>query len=75
MAQITIKSGLNNINVDVAEGTTVADVLGNPNYAAVLGYDGSNVEALIEGVKADGGTTLYAGDLLLIQQKAHSKAA
>lgn len=74
MAQITIKSGLNNINVDVAEGTTVADVLGNPNYAAVLGYDGSNVEGLIDGVKAEAGTVLYSGDTLLVQQKAHSKA-
>lgn len=72
---ITLKSGLNSLTIEVAPGTTVADVLGNPNYAAALGYDPANVEGVLNGATASGGATLYAGDILLAQKKAHSKAA
>lgn len=73
--QITLKSGLNTLAVDVPEGTTVGQILTNSNYAAVLNFDTSNVEGIIGGAKANAGTTLYAGDTLLIQKLAHSKAA
>lgn len=72
---IKLKSGLNSLDVDVPEGTTVGQILSNPNYAAVLNFDTSNVEGLIGGAKANTDTVLYAGDTLLIQKLAHSKAA
>jgi len=72
---ITLKSGLNTLSVDVPEGTSVGQILSNSNYAAVLNFDTSNVEGLIGGAKANLETTLFAGDTLLIQKLAHSKAA
>lgn len=75
MSNITIKSGLNNINVEVSEGTTVGAVLANPNFAAVLNYDPSNVEGILNGAGANEETILHSGDILLVQKKAHSKAA
>lgn len=74
MANVTLKSGLNSLSVDVPEGTTVGAILGNPNYAAALGYDSSNVEGVLNGVVAGSGATVYGGDVLLAQKKAHSKA-
>ena len=72
---VNLKSGLNMLEVDVPEGTTVGQILGNKNYAAVLNFDVSNVEGLIAGAKAETGTILYTGDTLLIQKLAHTKAA
>ena len=72
---VNLKSGLNTLAVDVPEGTTVGQILSNANYAAVLNFDTTNVEGLISGAKAENTTTLYAGDTLLIQKLAHSKAA
>ena len=72
---IILKSGLNTLSVDVPEGTTVGQILSNSNYAAVLNFDTSNVEGILGGAKANTGTTLYAGDTLLIHKLAHSKAA
>jgi len=72
---VNLKSGLNMLEVDVPEGTTVGQILTNKNYAAVLNFDVSNVEGLIAGAKAETGTILYTGDTLLIQKLAHTKAA
>jgi len=72
---IKLKSGLNSLDVDVPEGTTVGQILSNANYAAVMNFDTSNVEGLIGGAKANPDTLLYTGDTLLIQKLAHSKAA
>jgi hypothetical protein len=73
--QITLKSGLNALTIDAAAGTSVGSLITNGNYAAVLGYDASNVEAYISGVKVDSGASAVEGDVIVIQQKAHSKAA
>lgn len=72
---IKLQSGLNVLQVEVSYGTTVGEVLENPNYAAVLNFDASNVEGLIDGVVANAGTILASGDTLLISRRAHSKAA
>ena len=71
---ITLKSGLNALTVSIEEGSTVGSVLANPNYAAVLNYDPSNVEGLIDGAAVSTSNTLYEGDTLLVQKKAHTKA-
>ena len=71
---ITLKSGLNALTIDTNSDSTVGSVLANPNYAAVLNFDASNVEGLIDGVVASSDTYLAEGDTLLIQRKAHSKA-
>jgi len=73
--QITLKAGINSLNVDIAAGATVGEVLSNANYAAVLGFDAGNVEAIIDGALVSPGLALKAGDTVLFQKKAHSKAA
>ena len=71
---ITIRFSGNSLNINAAD-KTVGDVLSDPNFAAVLGFDGSNVEGYIDGVQQGSGSPLAEGDTLVIQQKAHSKAA
>ena len=58
--------------VNVAAGLTVAQLLANANFAAVLGYDRNNVEAYVNGAAFSG--TLREGDVVTLQQKAHKKA-
>ena len=58
--------GLNMLEVDVPEGTTVGQILGNKNYAAALNFDVFNVEGLIAGTKAETDTILYPEDTLQI---------
>ena len=72
--QITLKSGLNALTVDINSDATVGSVLANPNYAAVLNFDASNVEGLIDDVVVGSGIKLAEGETLLIQRKAHDKA-
>lgn len=72
--KVTIKSGLNALTVDLANGTSVGELLANPNFAAVLGYEAGNSEVFASGVKLDSGVTLVDGDEVTVQQKAHCKA-
>lgn len=72
--KITIQFAGNNIGpVTVSEGATVDSVVKNPNIATVLGYDAGNVEAFVGGTAFNG--TLRDGDTVVLQQKAHRKAA
>lgn len=74
IVNITLKSGLNALSVNIEDGATVGSVLSNPNYAAALGYDASNVEGVVNGIVASSEARLFNGDTLLAQKKAHSKA-
>jgi hypothetical protein len=70
----TIKNGTAALSQDLTSGLTVGDVLANPNFASVLGYDASNVEIFSAGVKLDPSSRVVAGDILIISPKAHGKA-
>jgi hypothetical protein len=72
-SSITLKFANNSITVEVADGTTVGQILANPNYRAVLGF-GDNVEARVEGVTLDANTVVRSGDSLYLSTRAASKA-
>lgn len=71
--QIKIEYGGNELSVNVADGTSIAQVMNNANYQAVLGYAGESVEAIVDGTTQPGGTTLRDGDTVLFQTKAATK--
>src|SRR6266446_6804260 len=60
--EITVNFGLSNsLTRKFPEGTTVKDIIGNPNIMAALGH-GNNVVAKIDGVTQEPGTRLSDGD-------------
>ena len=72
---ITIKFGLGNeVTQPVAKFNTVGDVLQDAAIQSLLGY-GSNVEVTINGSVVPNDTRTYAGMILSIQTKAHTKGA
>jgi hypothetical protein len=75
MENYTIKNGTAALTQQLTPGLTVGDVLANPNFASVLGYDASNVEIFSAGVKLDPSSRVVADDTLIISPKAHGKAS
>jgi hypothetical protein len=75
MNQFTLKNGTAAITLDLTPGMTVGEVLGNPNFAAVLGYDSAAVEIYSAGCKLESTSQVVADDVLVVSPKAHSKAS
>jgi sulfur carrier protein ThiS len=72
--RVTINFGLSNtIEKQVPEGTTVGDILSDPNYKAILGFPDS-VVAKIDGVTQDRSTEVEDGDVVDIEVQANTKA-
>jgi len=69
---ITLKFSGNSITVPFTG--TFGELLGNENFAAVLGFDAANAEGYIDGVAQPATGTVREGDTIVIQQKAHGKA-
>lgn len=71
----TIKFASNELSRDnFPEGTTIGDILRDPNLRAVLGF-GDNVEARIDGVTQDLSAPVRDGDVIFLATKAASKAS
>ena len=75
MIEVTLKYGLTRqLTVDVADGTTIAQLAGNANYRASLGFP-ENVSATINGDTIDMNETVADGDVILFEKQAAAKAA
>lgn len=75
MIEVTLKYGLTRqLTVDVAQGTTIAQLASNANYRASLGFP-ENVSATIDGNTVDMGETVADGDVILFEKQAAAKAA
>jgi hypothetical protein len=71
MISIRIEYGTRHITTEVAEGSTVDQVINNPNFKAILMYD--RVTAYVNGVSAPGTQVLEDGDVLKLQAAAQTK--
>ena len=74
MNEVTLKYGLTKqLTIEVPEGTTLASILRNPNYKAVLGYP-ENISAVVDGVTLDMNDVVSNGDTIVLEKQAASKA-
>jgi translation initiation factor IF-1 len=71
---ITVKYAGQSINVNIAEGSTVATLLSNANYQAVLGFSAKD-KAVINGVTQAAAAPLGEGDVVSIENAKQDKAA
>ena len=71
--QITVKYGIEKIDKNVAEGTTVGQLVGDANIRAVFGC-GDNVRALINGVEMSSDVRVPAGATVVFETRCNSKA-
>jgi len=72
---ITLSYGTNNsINLNLVDGTTMGQVLGNSANRASLGY-GTNVEGHISNVPQNDNTRLVDGDRVYIYDRQCGKAS
>jgi len=75
MSEVTLKYGLTKqITIEVPEGTTVREVLSNPNNRAVLGYP-ENVTAINDGATMSPDDYVSDGDTIILEKQAAAKAA
>ena len=73
MSTITISFGINNsVTREAGNYPTVSSVLQDGNLKQFLGF-GNNVEALVNGVTADAGQELVAGDRIELRTRANVK--
>lgn len=71
--QVTIKFGLGNqITKTYASGSTVGTILSDRNLLAALGA-GDNIQAVIDGEVQSSDSPLSAGDVVILEAKAHKK--
>jgi hypothetical protein len=70
---VTLKYGLNSLTKNVESGSTINDVVQDPDNQAGLGY-GENVDTLVEGTVVEGFTSLAEGDTIELRTKANTKA-
>ncbi len=74
MISIVLRYGLTKrLETEVAEGTTVRQVLQNSNNRAVLGYP-ENVSAVVDGNTLSLDDQLSDGDEIILEKQATSKA-
>jgi hypothetical protein len=74
MISITIKYGLRSeFSTEVEDGTTVRQIVQNPNIRAVLRYP-ENVSAVIDGQTVSLDDRLSDGDIIVLEQQAAAKA-
>lgn len=71
--QITVEHGLQSVTVTRPDGTTVGQIMNDPNIRAVVG-SGENVTALVEGAAVDTAYVLEDSDTVTLQGKAAVKA-
>ncbi len=72
--RITVNFGMSNtLSRDFPSGTTVGNILSDPNLKAALGF-GDNVSAKSGGVTLDPGQVLVDGDELDLEVRANKKA-
>jgi sulfur carrier protein ThiS len=74
MPRINISFGPNrSAEIDVPEGSTLRDVLGDCNVRTILGF-GDNVSPVVNGVPTPVETTVSGGDRVQLVNQAGSKA-
>lgn len=74
MNSVTIKYGLTRqFTTEVDEGTTIRQIVQNPNIRAVLRYP-ENVSAVIDGQTVGLDEQVSDGDTIVLEQQAASKA-
>lgn len=74
MISVTVRFGASNeLTREVADNTTVGDILRNSTFQAALGF-GANVQAVVDGAVQPDRTTLSNGDIITVETKANSKA-
>jgi sulfur carrier protein ThiS len=71
--QLTIEHGMQSSTVSRPEGTTVGNLLSDPNIRAVVGA-GENVTPVVEGSVVDHNYVLQEGDTVTLQARADVKA-
>ncbi len=72
--RITVNFGMSNtLSRDFPSGTTVGNILSDPNLKAALGF-GDNVSAKSDGVTLDPGQVLVDGDEIDLEVRANKKA-
>lgn len=73
MIQLTIEHGMQSVTVSRPEGTTVGNLISDPNIKAVVGF-GENVTPIVEGASVDHAYVLEEGDTVTLQARAAVKA-
>lgn len=75
MIEVTLKYGLTkSITREVQDGTTVRDLIQDPNNRALLGYP-ENVSAVIDGVTVSLDDVVVECDTVVFEKQAAAKAA
>lgn len=75
MITVTLKYGLTKeITTEVSDGTSIAQIINDPNNRAVLGLP-ENVKAVIDGQTVDLDAELSDGDVVVLERQAAEKAA
>jgi hypothetical protein len=71
---ITVKYGLRTLsNIEVANGSSVRDVMNNTAVKAGLGLS-ENLRAVVDGRTLENGDTIFGGDTVIFEKQAASKA-
>lgn len=71
---ITVRYGMNAVQLDRPEGTSVGSLLKDANAQAVLGY-GDNVVAVVEGASVGHEFLLGEADEVVFQPRAAQKGS
>lgn len=71
--QITIEHGMQSVTVTRPEGTTVGNLVNDPNIKAITGH-GENVSPVVEGSVVDNTYAVQDGDTVTLQARAAVKA-
>jgi len=73
--RVTIRYGTGNeTTTEFPDGTTLSDVIGNPNVRGLLGY-GQNVVGHIGGIPQQDSLTLFNGVVVEIHDKQSQKGS
>jgi len=71
--QVTFRHGINTVNTEIEEGTSVEDVIGDATVTDALRVP-ENFSVLINGATANRTTVLRAGDIVVFERAAAQKA-
>jgi len=73
MNDVTVKFGSEVISKNVPFGTTIGQLINDPDLRATLGY-GDNTRALINGVEQPNSAVVPNGAIVKVETRANSKA-
>lgn len=72
---VTIRYAGTTMTKEIPNGSNVGCLRTNRDYAAVFGFNPTNVDFVVNGSRAADTTVLSNGDNVVVQPKAHEKAS